>query len=201
MCATGAGDQQTYMRRCRRWARPSPPLHRTYGALRPISRSTGRRGSRCTAARALRRPSRQARSGGVPWTATTLQMRRICCRATFLLQNRLCQAARRRPPRPRPPEPAPNPHPNLQLHLHINWPSDLRITLTTSLLINYPSPMFMSLPIKLSVTGLVFNGEVAIAYEGERKRIHLCILDDLDPYGPAGDRPKRESAIITHPRA
>lgn len=103
-------------------------------------------------------------------------------------------------PSPSPaPEPAPNPHPNLQLHLHINWPSDLRITLTTSLLINYPSPMFMSLPIKLSVTGLVFNGEVAIAYEGERKRIHLCILDDLDPYGPAGDRPKRESAIITHP--
>ncbi|KAJ7264953.1 hypothetical protein B0H12DRAFT_1209375 [Mycena haematopus] len=86
--------------------------------------------------------------------------------------------------------------PNLgPLHLHINWPSDLRITLTTSLLINYPSPMFMSLPIKLSVTGLLFTGEVAVAYEGERKRVHLCILDDLDPYGPAagGNRPKRNS--------
>jgi len=52
--------------------------------------------------------------------------------------------------------------------------------------------MFMSLPIKLSVTGLVFDGEVAVAYEGERRRVHLCILDDLDPYGPATDRPKRE---------
>jgi len=84
-------------------------------------------------------------------------------------------------------------HPNLQLHLHINWNSNLRITLTTSLLINYPSPMFMSLPIKLSVTGLVFNGELAVAYEGARRRVHICILDDLDPYGPAaaGDRPKR----------
>ncbi|KAF8176043.1 mitochondrial distribution and morphology protein 12 [Pholiota molesta] len=100
---------------------------------------------------------------------------------------------------PTPPQPAQNPHPNLQLHLHINWHSDLRITLTTSLLINYPSPMFMSLPIKLSVTGLVFNGEVAVAYEGERKRVHLCILDDLDPYGPAGDRPKREPTSITPP--
>ena len=79
----------------------------------------------------------------------------------------------------------PNPHPNLQLHLHVNWHSDLRITLTTSLRINYPSPMFMSLPIKLSVTGLVFNGELAIAYEGERRRVHICILDDLDPYCPA----------------
>ncbi|KAF8163662.1 hypothetical protein B0H34DRAFT_649827 [Crassisporium funariophilum] len=84
-----------------------------------------------------------------------------------------------------------NPHPNLQLHLHINWQSDLRITLTTSLLINYPSPMFMSLPIKLSVTGLVFNGELAVAYEGERRRVHICILDDLDPYGPSN--PKRQS--------
>ena len=92
----------------------------------------------------------------------------------------------------------PNPHPNLQLHLHINWHSNLRITLTTSLLINYPSPMFMSLPIKLSITGLVFNGEVTVAYEGERRRIHICILDDLDPYGLAGDRLKREPAGSSH---
>jgi distribution and morphology protein 12 len=63
----------------------------------------------------------------------------------------------------------------------------LRLTLTTSLRINYPSPLFMSLPIKLSVTGLVFNGELAVAYEGGR-RIHLCVLDDLDPYGPSARR-------------
>ncbi|EGN95694.1 hypothetical protein SERLA73DRAFT_113385 [Serpula lacrymans var. lacrymans S7.3] len=74
------------------------------------------------------------------------------------------------------------------LHLHITWHSNLRITLTTSLLINYPSPMFMALPIKLSVTGLVFSGEVAVAYEGARRRVHLCVLDDLDPYGPACGR-------------
>ncbi|KAJ3569405.1 hypothetical protein NP233_g5066 [Leucocoprinus birnbaumii] len=85
-------------------------------------------------------------------------------------------------------EPPSNPHPNLQLHFHINWHSNLRISLQTSLRINYPSPMFMSLPIRLSITGLVFNGELAVAYEGERKRVHLCILDDMDPYGPAGSR-------------
>ncbi|KAJ4478493.1 mitochondrial distribution and morphology protein 12 [Lentinula aciculospora] len=95
-----------------------------------------------------------------------------------------------------PPPPPVNNHPNLQLHLHINWHSDLRITLTTSLLINYPSPMFMSLPIKLSVTGLIFTGELTVAYEGERGRVHLCILDDLDPYGPATERPKRDSQTL-----
>lgn len=98
------------------------------------------------------------------------------------------------PAEPAEPPNTPNNHPNLQLHLHISWHSNLRITFTTSLLINYPSPMFMSLPIKLSVTGLVFNGEVAVAYEGERRRIHLCVIDDLDPYGPlAGERPKRDT--------
>ncbi|KAF7440161.1 Mitochondrial distribution and morphology protein 12 [Pleurotus ostreatus] len=89
-------------------------------------------------------------------------------------------------------------HPNLQLHFHVNWQSNLRITLTTSLLINYPSPMFMSLPIKLSITGLIFNGELAVAYEGERRRVHVCILDELDPYGPACDRPKRDSVERTN---
>ncbi|KZT23966.1 hypothetical protein NEOLEDRAFT_1157067 [Neolentinus lepideus HHB14362 ss-1] len=85
------------------------------------------------------------------------------------------------------------------LHLHINWQSNLRLTLTTSLLINYPSPMFMSLPIKLSVTGMLFDGELAVAYEGERRRVHLCILDDQDPYGPACDRPKCDSMNGTPP--
>ena len=92
-----------------------------------------------------------------------------------------------------PPAPAPAPHPNLQLHMHITWHSNLRLTLTTSLLINYPSPMFMALPIKLSVTGLLFTGEVVVGYEGARRRVHLCIVDELDPYGPLGgaERPKR----------
>jgi distribution and morphology protein 12 len=104
-------------------------------------------------------------------------------------------------PAPAEPPKADQGRPDLQLHLHITWRSDLRITLTTSLLINYPSPMFMSLPIKLSVTGLVFNGEIAVAYEGERGRVHLCVLDDLDPYGlaSAGERPKRDSFSATPP--
>lgn len=105
-------------------------------------------------------------------------------------------------PTTRHPSPSPDPspdqqqqaRPDLQLHLHLNWHSNLRLTLTTSLLINYPSPSFMSLPIKLSVTGLVFNGEVAVAYEGSRGRVHVCILDELDPYGPACRRERSQSS-------
>jgi len=100
-------------------------------------------------------------------------------------------------PETRPASPVPDEQharPDLQLHLHLNWHSNLRLTLTTSLLINYPSPSFMSLPIKLSVTGLVFNGEVAVAYQGSRGRVHICILDDLDPYGPACRRERSQSS-------
>ena len=97
---------------------------------------------------------------------------------------------------PSPPSPTFQ-HPNLQLHFRINHQSNLRLTLTTSLLINYPSPSFMSLPIKLSVTGIVFTGEVVLAYEGSRSRVHVCILDDLDPYGPAGDRSGRRDSTVS----
>ena len=86
-------------------------------------------------------------------------------------------------------------HPNLQLHLHISWESNLRLTLATSLLINYPSPMFMTLPIKLSITGLVFDGQLAVAYQGEKRRVHLCILDELDPYAPSAPHQHRDSGV------
>ena len=86
-------------------------------------------------------------------------------------------------------------HPNLQLHLHISWESNLRLTLATSLLINYPSPMFMTLPIKLSVTGLVFDGQLAVAYQGEKRRVHLCVLDELDPYVPSAPHRNRDSGV------
>ncbi|KZT34734.1 hypothetical protein SISSUDRAFT_1052424 [Sistotremastrum suecicum HHB10207 ss-3] len=83
--------------------------------------------------------------------------------------------------------------PNLQLHFRVAYHSDIRLSISTSLLINYPSPVFMSLPIKLCVTSLVLNTEVVVAYEGKRGRVHICLLDDLDPYGPAGDRQSRSS--------
>jgi len=75
------------------------------------------------------------------------------------------------------------PWPSLQLHLRLTHQSDLRLTMTTSLIINYPSPSFLSLPIKLHLTSICFNGEIVLAYEAEtgKNRLHFCLLDDLDP--------------------
>jgi distribution and morphology protein 12 len=74
---------------------------------------------------------------------------------------------------------------DLQFHARVIWNSDLRISLTTSLLLNYPAPLFMALPVRLSIVGIEFNGEVVVAYQSSQKRLHVCILDDLDPYRPA----------------
>src|SRR5258706_12404880 len=96
----------------------------------------------------------------------------------------------RKSPSPVPEKPLPPPAQNMQnmvediqLHFKIHHESDLRINLTTSLLINYPSPLFMSLPMTLTVVGIVFNGEVVVAYEASKRRVHVSILDDQDPYG------------------
>ena len=88
-----------------------------------------------------------------------------------------------------------NTHPDLQLHLRVLYHSDLRLTLSTSLLINYPSPGFLSLPIKLAVTGLEFAGEVVVAYEGTKspRRVHICLIDELDPYSPFAFAPNRKN--------
>jgi distribution and morphology protein 12 len=87
---------------------------------------------------------------------------------------------------------------DVQLHFHISYTSNLRLTLSTSLQINYPSPMFMALPVKLAVTGLVFEGEVVVAYEASRQRVHFCIPDDLDPYSLTAQQP-HPSELDTKP--
>lgn len=51
----------------------------------------------------------------------------------------------------------------------------------------------MSLPIKLSITGLLFDGEIALAYEGDpvqgsERKVHVCIMDKEDPWAPSTSR-------------
>ena len=71
--------------------------------------------------------------------------------------------------------------PSLQLHVSLLWATNtFRLTISTSLLINYPSPAFMSLPLQLSVTGFVMRAGVIISLEGERRRAHICLLQEED---------------------
>lgn len=88
------------------------------------------------------------------------------------------------PPSPARPPPKPSSTsssssvPSLQLHLSLSHTSDLTLTLLTSLIVNYPSSIFMSLPLKLSITGLQLATDLVVAFDGERKRVHITIIDD-----------------------
>jgi distribution and morphology protein 12 len=77
--------------------------------------------------------------------------------------------------------------PSLQLHLSLHWnTSSIRMTINTSLLINHPSPAFMSLPLSITITGLVLQAGGLLAFEVDQatnaRRGHFCLVveDDED---------------------
>ena len=79
--------------------------------------------------------------------------------------------------------------PSLQMRLSLIWPTTtFRLTITTSLLINYPSPAFMSLPLTLSVTGFVMRAGVIVALEGEHQRAHVCLVAEEDEDAAVGEK-------------
>ncbi|RIB19446.1 hypothetical protein C2G38_2141627 [Gigaspora rosea] len=66
-----------------------------------------------------------------------------------------------------------------QIHVNIDYKGDMRMTITTELHMNYPSMMFMSLPIRLTVTGFEFSATAVVA--SLRQRVNFCFLAPKDP--------------------
>lgn len=52
------------------------------------------------------------------------------------------------------------------------------MSLTAEILLDYPMPSFVGLPLKLNVTGITFDGVAVVAYI--RKRVHFCFLSPED---------------------
>lgn len=95
------------------------------------------------------------------------------------------------PARPpiKPKKSTPSAIPSIQLHINLTHTSDLTLTLLTSLTVRYPASVFMSLPLKLSITGLQLAADIILAFDGEKNRVHLTILDEGDEEGvPVGMR-------------
>ncbi|WOO77801.1 Mitochondrial distribution and morphology protein 12 [Vanrija pseudolonga] len=82
-----------------------------------------------------------------------------------------------------------NPLPSVQIHLRIDHAADLTLALLTTLQVNYPSKLFMALPLKLVITGLTLAADVVLAYSGPKHRVHVTIVDsDEGGSTPAGQR-------------
>ncbi|CAG8564064.1 3244_t:CDS:2, partial [Paraglomus occultum] len=61
----------------------------------------------------------------------------------------------------------------------MKYEGDMRMTVATELRMNYPSSMFMSLPVRLSITGFSFHATAVIAYL--QRRVNFCFLEPKTP--------------------
>lgn len=84
--------------------------------------------------------------------------------------------------------------PSVQVHLRVSYRGSLTLGLATSLLINYPAPNFMALPLGLTLSSLAFDGVCVVAFEGDRRRVHFSVLDP----GPDVSGPSRTVGFVSN---
>ncbi|KAK6338844.1 Mitochondrial distribution and morphology protein 12 [Orbilia brochopaga] len=73
---------------------------------------------------------------------------------------------------------------DIQIIARVRYTGDIRMELTAELLLDYPAPSFVSLPVRLTVTGMTFDGTAVIAHIG--KRVHFCFVDNDHEHGSGG---------------
>lgn len=67
---------------------------------------------------------------------------------------------------------------DLQTVLRVRYAGDIKLSLTAEILLDYPMPSFVGIPVKLNITGLSFDGVAVLAYM--RKKAHFCFLSHED---------------------
>ncbi|KAI9726661.1 MAG: Mitochondrial distribution and morphology protein 12 [Cirrosporium novae-zelandiae] len=80
-----------------------------------------------------------------------------------------------------------SPHPmhekrpeDLQIVFRTRYSGNVRIVLTAEILLDYPMPSFVGIPLQLNITGLTFDGIAVLAYI--RKKAHFCFMSPEDAH-------------------
>ncbi|APA09689.1 hypothetical protein SS1G_06139 [Sclerotinia sclerotiorum 1980 UF-70] len=73
---------------------------------------------------------------------------------------------------------------DLQTVFRVRYSGNIRLSLTVDILLDYPMPSFVGIPVRLNITGLSFDGVAVLAYI--RKRAHFCFLSPEDAYAAIG---------------
>lgn len=78
---------------------------------------------------------------------------------------------------------------DLQTTLHISYTGSLSLSLTAEILLDYPMPSFVGIPLKLQITGLSFDGVGLVAYlrQPDKNKVHFCFLGAEDARAMVGD--------------
>ncbi|OAA62060.1 1-phosphatidylinositol-3-phosphate 5-kinase [Niveomyces insectorum RCEF 264] len=79
---------------------------------------------------------------------------------------------------------------DLQAVFRIRYAGDIKLLLTADILLDYPMPSFVGIPVRLSITGLTFDGVGVLAYI--RRRVHFCFLSPEDALAAVGDEEEEE---------
>lgn len=72
---------------------------------------------------------------------------------------------------------------DFQVHMLISYKGDMSMTVVTELRMNYPSVMFMSLPINLRVRSVEFEATAVVAYIQSMQRVCISMLEPEDTRG------------------
>jgi mitochondrial distribution and morphology protein 12 len=94
------------------------------------------------------------------------------------------------PPTPSPPRMRERRPEDFQVICRAKYAGDVRLSLTAEILLDYPMPSFVGLPLKLNITGLTFDGVAVLAHI--RRRLHFCFLspEDADTLIGIDNRPQ-----------
>ncbi|EXJ87170.1 hypothetical protein A1O3_04129 [Capronia epimyces CBS 606.96] len=67
---------------------------------------------------------------------------------------------------------------DLQVVARVKYSGDVRMTLTAEILLDYPMPSFVGIPVRLAITGMSFDGVAIVAWI--KGKMHFCFLDPED---------------------
>lgn len=73
---------------------------------------------------------------------------------------------------------------DMQAVFRIQYAGDVQLMLTAEILLDYPMPSFVGIPVKLNISGLSFDGVGVVAYI--RRRVHFCFLSPEDAVTAVG---------------
>ena len=74
---------------------------------------------------------------------------------------------------------------DMQAVFRIKYAGDVKLMLTAVILLDYPMPSFLGIPVKLNITGLTFDGIGVLAHI--RKKLHFCFLSPEDALAAVGE--------------
>ncbi|KAL1304527.1 hypothetical protein AAFC00_003511 [Neodothiora populina] len=74
---------------------------------------------------------------------------------------------------------------DVQIVFHVSYAGNVKLSLTAEILLDYPMPSFVGIPLQLNITGLTFDGVGILAYI--KKKAHFCFLCPEDAEALVGD--------------